>query len=553
MCLCDVPQAEATAMPACGHAFCNDCWRGHLGVKVREGQSRRVLCGAFGCGAAADEATVLRLLGPGSELAQRYTHALLCSYVEDNGRVRWCPSVPHCGCAVELEEDCGCCEPVCRCGCRFCFSCGVAGGHAPATCAQAAAWTSKCADESETRNWIAAHTKPCPKCAKLVEKNGGCNLVQCTCGACFCWLCGQGTGREHTWTSISGHSCGRFKDEAEASAGAAAADLKRYLHYHSRWKAHNESGALEGRAAEESGARWEAAAEAGGDAAAASDLAFLAAAHAQLATARRVLANCYVFAYFFFGPSGTLAQQGRMCEGEAQAASDLFDDTREALETTTEELSKRCAEPPGPGEEAAARAQVVNLASLADMRCANLHEAIEHDLLGALQEGKVEHVAPYRAHGAGAASRAAAAARARAERERADLAAWQREREAEAAEAAARLAAEAAAAAQRRVSLPRGSSAAAVAAGAAEEEEACSAGGAPSSRAAGKRRRRGRGGAAAAALQERGAAAAAGGGADEAYSHVLCPICSLSFPVGVSNEALNEHVDACLQAVGEQS
>lgn len=27
----------------------------------------------------------------------------------------------------------------------------------------------------------------------------------------FCWLCGQGTGMQHTWSSIANHSCGRFK------------------------------------------------------------------------------------------------------------------------------------------------------------------------------------------------------------------------------------------------------------------------------------------------------------------------------------------------------
>lgn len=128
-------------------------------------------------------------------------------------------------------------------------------------------WEEKVTGDSETRNWMAINTKPCPKCTKPVEKNGGCNLVVCTCGQAsagmgvpdrgsllvlspcltmcgrclatlmlltwsvwialveepcwccvlqaFCWLCGGATGRAHTWTSIADHSCGRFKDEAE--------------------------------------------------------------------------------------------------------------------------------------------------------------------------------------------------------------------------------------------------------------------------------------------------------------------------------------------------
>ena len=37
----------------------------------------------------------------------------------------------------------------------------------------------------------------------------------------FCWLCGQATGREHTWTSIAGHSCGAYKDDADKRANEA--------------------------------------------------------------------------------------------------------------------------------------------------------------------------------------------------------------------------------------------------------------------------------------------------------------------------------------------
>ena len=43
-------------------------------------------------------------------------------------------------------------------------------------------WKQKCQDDSETKHWLTANTKPCPKCGKPVEKNGGCNLVTCHCG-----------------------------------------------------------------------------------------------------------------------------------------------------------------------------------------------------------------------------------------------------------------------------------------------------------------------------------------------------------------------------------
>ena len=44
----------------------------------------------------------------------------------------------------------------------------------------------------------------------------------------FCWLCGERTGREHTWTTISGHSCGRYSEETSQRVDEAQRNVKRY-------------------------------------------------------------------------------------------------------------------------------------------------------------------------------------------------------------------------------------------------------------------------------------------------------------------------------------
>ena len=87
--------------------------------------------------------------------------------------------------------------------------------------------------------------KPCPKCRASVQKVSGCNHVRCRCGQYFCWLCGAATGAAHTWTSIRGHECGRWKELAIASADAARTSHRRYMHYFSRHRAHMESLKLE--------------------------------------------------------------------------------------------------------------------------------------------------------------------------------------------------------------------------------------------------------------------------------------------------------------------
>jgi ariadne-1 len=309
--------------------------------------------------------------------------------------------------------------------------------HAPATCAHAAAWRLKCADGSETVTWVAAHTKPCPKCGKSIEKAGGCNLVQCVCGTCICWLCGAQTGREHTWTTIAEHTCGRWRQDMETAAAAAAAQLHRWLHFHGRHEAQRHSAELEAKTLAAAMARIEelesgtfvvSRAAAGGAAAEADviyDWAFVTAGGRQLAITRRVLACCAMFSFFFFAPrpaaAAAAAEEG---EGEASGAAappplpltgpqscslcewsetevtlraNLFDDHRESLEATAEQLSQALAVSPEL-MSSETRARVVNLTALCGTRCANLYDIVENDLLGELK-GVTAHIAAYRPRG----------------------------------------------------------------------------------------------------------------------------------------------------------
>ena len=437
-CLCHVSPAQATAMPGCGHTSCNPCWRQHLRVRVLEacGGSALVPCVAFRCPSACDEDTVRRLLAGDPQQAEvlaRFEAALAHSWVDDNAHVAWCPSVPHCGRAVEVPGE-PYEEPQCECGTEFCFACGGP-PHAPATCAHAAAWRLKCADGSETVTWVAAHTKPCPKCAKPIEKAGGCNLVQCPCGTCICWLCGAQTGREHTWTTIAEHTCGRWRQEKESAAAAAAAQLQRWVHFYDRHEAQRHSAQLEAKTLTASMARIEElesgtfkgsrAAGGGAQAAFLHEWSFVTAGARQLAVTRRVLACCAIFSFFFFAPRpAAAAPEGSEGDGEAAASgaaallplsgpqscslcdwsetevtlrANLFDDHRESLEATAEQLSQALGVSPElmTGDS---RARVVNLTALCGTRCANLYDIVENDLLGQLQ-GVTAHIAAYRPRG----------------------------------------------------------------------------------------------------------------------------------------------------------
>lgn len=44
--------------------------------------------------------------------------------------------------------------------------------------------------DSQTASYFRARTKKCPRCNVRIERNGGCNQMQCVrCGLSFCWNC----------------------------------------------------------------------------------------------------------------------------------------------------------------------------------------------------------------------------------------------------------------------------------------------------------------------------------------------------------------------------
>ncbi|XP_059653950.1 probable E3 ubiquitin-protein ligase ARI2 [Cornus florida] len=393
ICIDDVPGSEVTRM-ACGHYFCNSCWTEHFIVKINEGQSKRIRCMAHKCYAICDEAIVRNLVSKRHpDLAEKFDRFLLESYIEDNKMVKWCPSAPHCGNAIRVEDD-ECCEVECSCGLQFCFNC-LSEAHSPCSCLMWDLWTKKCRDESETVNWITVHTKPCPKCHKPVEKNGGCNLVSCICGQAFCWLCGGATGRDHTWSQISGHSCGRYKEDREKKAERAKRDLYRYMHYHNFYKAHTDSFKLESNLketirekvlnSEKKDSRLR-------------DFSWVTNGLYRLFRSRRVLSYSYPFAFYMFGDD---LFNDEMTNEDREIKKNLFEDQQQQLEANVEKLSKFIEEPFDQYTEDKVmeiRMQVINLCGITDTLCKKMYECIENDLLGSLQFG-IHNIAPYQSKG----------------------------------------------------------------------------------------------------------------------------------------------------------
>jgi ariadne-1 len=129
---------------------------------------------------------------------------------------------------------------MCACGVPFCFRCGQE-AHDPATCDMLSAWQEKCQSESETANWILANTKKCPKCNCRIEKNQGCNHMNCKmCRFEFCWIC-MGDWAQHGQNTGGYYKCNKYDPTvtADSTVERAKAELDRYLHYYQRYHGHD--------------------------------------------------------------------------------------------------------------------------------------------------------------------------------------------------------------------------------------------------------------------------------------------------------------------------
>jgi ariadne-2 len=160
---------------SCGHAFCCDCWTMHFETQIGQGISTQISCMEQMCNVRVPEDFVLNLLNR-SSLREKYQRFAFADYVKSHPQLRFCPG-RNCHMIVRSDEispkktNCKFCKT------SFCFLCGM-DYHAPTDCVIIKKWMTKCADDSETANYISAHTKDCPKCHICIEKNGGCNHMQ---------------------------------------------------------------------------------------------------------------------------------------------------------------------------------------------------------------------------------------------------------------------------------------------------------------------------------------------------------------------------------------
>ncbi|XP_067854528.1 E3 ubiquitin-protein ligase ARIH2 [Heptranchias perlo] len=242
VCLQSVRKENLLSLP-CHHPFCRSCWEQHSTVLVKDGIGVGISCMAQDCLLRTPEDFAFPLIS-NEELREKYRRYLFRDYVESHYQLQLCPGA-DCPMVIQVQEPKARRVQCSRCNEVFCFKCRQM-YHAPTDCTTIKKWLTKCADDSETANYISAHTKDCPKCNICIEKNGGCNHMQCSkCKHDFCWMC-LGDWKTH---GSEYYECSRYKENPDivnqSQQAQAREALKKYLFYFERWENHNKSLQLE--------------------------------------------------------------------------------------------------------------------------------------------------------------------------------------------------------------------------------------------------------------------------------------------------------------------
>jgi hypothetical protein len=133
--------------------------------------------------------------GQGAAVLARRRQLQAQALVDAGAGVRWCP-VAGCGRSVTLPAGARGLGVgvVCGCGRSFCFGCGAAPAHDPASCGEWAEFGLLLAERraADSEDWIAANTTRCRRCRTPIQRTFGCNHMRCTrCTREFCYVCGD--------------------------------------------------------------------------------------------------------------------------------------------------------------------------------------------------------------------------------------------------------------------------------------------------------------------------------------------------------------------------
>ncbi|KAK6327206.1 hypothetical protein J4Q44_G00028510 [Coregonus suidteri] len=338
ICMCPVSIFEEPVDMSCGHEFCRACWEGFLNLKIQEGEAHNIFCPAYDCFQLVPVEVIESVVS--REMDKRYLQFDIKAFVENNPAIRWCPKA-GCERAVRLSSQgpgSSSSDPFsqpllrapavdCGKGHLFCWECqGEA--HEPCDCQTWTMWLAKvtemrpqelagvseaCEDAANCL-WLLTNAKPCANCKSPIQKNEGCNHMQCAkCKYDFCWICLE-EWKKHSSSTGGYYRCTRYEviNQVEEQKKDMTVELEQRLLKTAKEKMEQLSGALSGRE--------------GGP----PDTTFIEDAVLELLKTRRILKCSYPYGFFLETKS---------------TKKEIFELMQTDLEMVTEDLAQKVNRP----------------------------------------------------------------------------------------------------------------------------------------------------------------------------------------------------------------
>lgn len=367
ICMCSISIFEDPVDMPCGHEFCRSCWEAFLNLKIQEGEAHNIFCPAYDCFQLVPVEIIESVVS--REMDKRYLLFDIKAFVENNPAIKWCP-IPGCERAVRLTRqgsntagsdtlnfpllrapavDCGK-------GHLFCWEC-LGEAHEPCDCQTWKNWLQKISEmkpeelvgvseayeDAANCLWLLTNSKPCANCKSPIQKNEGCNHMQCAkCKYDFCWICLE-EWKKHSSSTGGYYRCTRYEiiqhvEEQSKEMTVEAEkkhrrfqELDRFMHYYTRFKNHELSYQLEQRLLKTAKEKMEQLSRAlSGTAGGCPDTTFIEDAVQELLKTRRILKCSYPYG-FFLEPKST--------------KKEIFELMQTDLEMVTEDLAQKVNRP----------------------------------------------------------------------------------------------------------------------------------------------------------------------------------------------------------------
>ncbi|XP_051527349.1 ankyrin repeat and IBR domain-containing protein 1-like isoform X4 [Myxocyprinus asiaticus] len=365
ICMCPISVFEDPVDMSCGHEFCRACWEGFLNLKIQEGEAHNIVCPAYDCFQLVPVEVIESIVS--REMDKRYLQFDIKAFVDNNPAIRWCP-VARCERAVRLTRPGpGASDPLsfpllkapavdCGKGHLFCWEC-LCDAHEPCDCETWKMWLQKVSEmkpeelagvseayeDAANCLWLLTNSKPCANCKSPIQKNEGCNHMQCAkCKYDFCWICLE-EWKKHSSSTGGYYRCTRYeiiqqveeqsKDmtvEAEKKHKSFQ-ELNCFMHYYTRYKNHEHSYQLEERLLKTAKEKMEQLSKAFiGREGSPPDTTFIEDGVHELLKTRRILKCSYPYS-FFLEPKST--------------KKEIFELMQTDLEMVTEDLAQKVNRP----------------------------------------------------------------------------------------------------------------------------------------------------------------------------------------------------------------